>query len=42
MILLTFIAAVSNEVTSGTFLQFDVINFCDATSGTKPHVVLLL
>ncbi len=30
MIFLTFHAAVSNELASGTFLQFNVIAFCHA------------
>jgi len=31
---LAFIAAISNEIAISTFLQFDVINFCDATGST--------
>jgi hypothetical protein len=28
------VTTVSNEITMGTFLQFDIINFCDAAGGT--------
>ena len=37
MLCLTFITALSNEITSGTFLQFDVIHFCDAARWTAHH-----
>ena len=35
MIPLTFIAAISNEITVITFLQFGVINFSDAARSTR-------
>jgi len=40
MITLAFNTAISNKFTSGvTFLQFDVIDFCDAAGSTTNHVV---
>ena len=38
---LTCITAISNEIAVGTFLQFDVINFCDAARCTT-HTLLCL
>jgi hypothetical protein len=37
MLLSTSITAISNEIAGETFLQFDAINFCDATAGTTHH-----
>mmetsp|Transcript_20392 Transcript_20392/g.40678 ORF Transcript_20392/g.40678 Transcript_20392/m.40678 type:complete len:82 (-) Transcript_20392:2-247(-) len=37
MIFLTCIAAISDKITSGTLLQFYVINFCNAAAGTTKH-----
>jgi hypothetical protein len=39
MLLLTFNAAIFNQMASGAFLQFDVINFCGAAGCTTHHAV---
>lgn len=36
MLLLTFVTTISNNFASVTFLQFDVIHFCDAAGSTAP------
>ena len=38
MILFTFIATISHKITAITWLQFYIINFCDATRSTA-HVI---
>ena len=40
MILFTFIAAISNEITAITFLQFGVINFGDAAAAGSTSTTL--
>jgi hypothetical protein len=41
MLLLTFNTAISNEIASGAFLQFDVIHLTDSTGSTTHHHVAL-
>jgi hypothetical protein len=38
---LAFNAAISNEFASGTFLQIDLITFCDSAGSTIHHVVVM-
>jgi hypothetical protein len=42
MFQLTVITAISNEIASGTFLQFDVIYFCDTHEAHHRVVVWLI